>query len=141
MSKLTKDQIRANRIKWLEALESGEYEQVNGEGLRVETLAGPRYCCLGVAAELFTPGEWDGPIRQMSDGRFINEDADVCHDYLDFEETSTDGSPIVALGMNEDDQWDCIYWNDGSGSADAVPLTFFQIAAKMRGRWRLPKEG
>lgn len=37
-----------NQVKWLEALESGDYQQERGT-LR----SGNGYCCLGVAAELF----------------------------------------------------------------------------------------
>lgn len=38
-----------NQLKWIEALESGEYEQGQTCALRVQN----RYCCLGVAEELF----------------------------------------------------------------------------------------
>lgn len=37
--------------KWIEALRSGEYKQ-GQRFLRVDTDEGPRYCCLGVLADL-----------------------------------------------------------------------------------------
>ena len=42
---------------WLEALDSGEYKQGKGS-LCVETKSGPRFCCLGVAADVLGEGEW-----------------------------------------------------------------------------------
>ena len=54
--KLTKNHIR----QWVEALRSGEYKQGNGnlcaEG---ETPNEPRYCCLGVACDIFLDANWE----------------------------------------------------------------------------------
>jgi len=61
--------------KWVEALESGEFEQTEG-ALR----EGDSYCCLGVACEVFrretgrgrwVNPEWGGPLEfRMEDGPF-----------------------------------------------------------------------
>ncbi len=45
----TPEQTKANRAKWIRALESGEYEQ-GQRSLRTE---GDLFCCLGVACDLF----------------------------------------------------------------------------------------
>jgi hypothetical protein len=132
MAKLTEDDVTANRIAWIRALRSGEYDQIQGTGLRVDGA----YCCLGVAAELFTPGEWDGCIRRMPDGRFLNEEADVCHDWMPAYELSNDGSPLAALGMDDELRWLCIGWNDGS-NFDRVARTFPEIADEVAARWGL----
>lgn len=43
---------------WIEALESGKYEQCTG-GLRSEN--GKQYCCLGVACDISNLGEFEMP--------------------------------------------------------------------------------
>lgn len=53
MAKYTKEEIREHRIKWIRALESGRYKQVNG-GLRI----GKKQCCLGVACTVSKLGKW-----------------------------------------------------------------------------------
>lgn len=127
MSKLTKDEIRANRLKWLEALESGEYQQTHGHGLRDK---GGGYCCLGVACEVMGGGEWDGEDYSVGDG------------YIDCEATANDGAPSVLdwMRMSDSARWKCVQWNDGDAGDGVEEHTFLQIAAKMRGRWRLPRE-
>ena len=54
------DEIRQNRIAWIEALESGDYKQ-GQERLRQKNpnYPGWRYCCLGVACDLTDPNEWE----------------------------------------------------------------------------------
>lgn len=47
----TKAQVKENRIRWIEALESGDYEK----GVHVLRDEDDCYCCLGVACELFVP--------------------------------------------------------------------------------------
>lgn len=45
--------------KWLKALRSGEYEQAR-DALRTDDADGvARYCCLGVACEVWTDGKFD----------------------------------------------------------------------------------
>lgn len=48
---LTRAKIRANRKKWIAALRSGKYKQTRGQ-LKNTAGTDPKYCCLGVAAEL-----------------------------------------------------------------------------------------
>jgi hypothetical protein len=43
------------KVKWLEALRSGKYEQARGE-LR----GGDKFCCLGVLCDVVKPGAWNG---------------------------------------------------------------------------------
>jgi len=50
----TEEQRASNRKKWIEALESGEYEQ-GKKRLRTED---DGYCCLGVACDISELGEW-----------------------------------------------------------------------------------
>lgn len=45
-------ELGPNQTKWLEALESGEYQQGTEILCRI-TDQGNKYCCLGVACELF----------------------------------------------------------------------------------------
>lgn len=57
----TYDDIRRNREEWAAALESGDYEQGDGQ-LRSDdstTRDGYRYCCLGVLQHLLDPGALD----------------------------------------------------------------------------------
>jgi len=132
MSKLTKDEVRANRLKWLEALESGEYRQVHGNGLAVNGA----YCCLGVACEVMGGGEWAGREYSFPDGSFVDSDGAG----VDSLARCVSGPLLRWLGMSDDARWACINWNDNTDMEFAAPLTFPEIAQKMRGRWRLPKE-
>ena len=52
--------MNKNALKWVEALESGEYEQG-----RTELHEGEKFCCLGVACELFIQAGGELPIRLM----------------------------------------------------------------------------
>ena len=45
--------LNDNAKKWVAALRSGKYEQAKG-WLR----EGDKFCCLGVACDLFDPDEW-----------------------------------------------------------------------------------
>lgn len=49
----------ANLLKWVEALESGEYQQGRG-ALRNDD---DTYCCLGVACEVSGLGSWTGGMH------------------------------------------------------------------------------
>lgn len=53
------------QTKWLDALESGQFLQTDGE-LRAEDSDGKmRYCCLGVANEVCQLGEnWNDPVLE-----------------------------------------------------------------------------
>jgi hypothetical protein len=43
--------------QWVQALRSGDYKQ-GQNGLRVDEGDGPRFCCLGVLADLIDPDGW-----------------------------------------------------------------------------------
>jgi hypothetical protein len=71
--------MNANAEKWLEALESGEFQQGRGRLRHGERCQEDRYCCLGVACEVYRRetgnGEWvypDGgewfPCFRVGDG-------------------------------------------------------------------------
>jgi hypothetical protein len=47
------EEQRGYFIKWIEALESGEYEQC-----RMTLRKGNQYCCLGVMCDLYDPNGW-----------------------------------------------------------------------------------
>lgn len=61
--------MNTNAKKWVDALLSGEFKQGKGS-LRRDDIDGKRYCCLGVACELFRRetgrGSWD-----PADHRFV----------------------------------------------------------------------
>jgi len=45
--------------KWVEALRSGEYEQGKGILCMDDEISGDwKYCCLGVACDIFVEGDW-----------------------------------------------------------------------------------
>ena len=46
------------QTEWLEALESGEYNQTKSVLCEVDADKYPSYCCLGVASELYPHGKW-----------------------------------------------------------------------------------
>lgn len=68
-----------NARKWVEALRSGEYQQAT-EALRSgDNTRGYRYCCLGVACDLYRQevgGEWVGDDFKDTDGQLM-EDAEL----------------------------------------------------------------
>lgn len=51
---MSKQELGPNQRKWVEALRSGDYQQGRFD-LRTSDNC---YCCLGVACNLFTQGEW-----------------------------------------------------------------------------------
>lgn len=50
--------MNENAKKWVEALRSGEYEQCSKQ-LRKKHRGAYRYCCLGVAADISSLGNWN----------------------------------------------------------------------------------
>ena len=51
---------KTNMQKWIEALESDEYEQTTGSLRNADT-----YCCLGVACDISDMGEWVEDIYKV----------------------------------------------------------------------------
>ena len=59
------------QTEWLEALESGEYDQTKSVLCEVDADKGPSYCCLGVASELYPYGKWvDDPDSEVGEKLF-----------------------------------------------------------------------
>jgi hypothetical protein len=129
--KYSKAEVRANRLRWLAALESGEYEQTDGH-LR----HGDRFCCLGVACDVFDDGEWAAVSRSSPVCEYETQGVRVGVFGVVEKPGPCDegplGPPLRALGMSDRSRRDCYGWND-----NGKPFTF--IAARMRDRWRLPK--
>lgn len=93
--------------RWVEALESGKYEQGMGQ-LRNSN---NRYCCLGVACDVNDPTLWDG----VDMGWYKGEGDEELSDNL-----------LNKLGLTSDDQCNLIDMNDNQRK------TFPEIAAYLR---------
>lgn len=102
---LTAEQM-SNRVKWIEALLSGDYPQGNGKLL---TQLG--YCCLGVAAAALTP-----------DADFIQKTAPQINFLPDDWAESKLG---LSSSKGADDQFIAGTWND------RAEYTFVQIADRV----------
>lgn len=61
------------RKLWIDALRSGEYLQTTGT-LRRNTSDGPRYCCLGVACEVYQKHVGDLEVKPSIFGQMTNFD-------------------------------------------------------------------
>lgn len=53
--------IRNNRTLLADALRSGKYKQTQNQ-LRFRGGVGDGYCCMGVAQDIFAPGEWGSSV-------------------------------------------------------------------------------
>jgi hypothetical protein len=105
--------------KWVEALESGEYQQAQGQ-LKDE---GGGYCCLGVACDLYRKtrkrGRWTPFSFQLRSG--------------ETNDTSLSNLPVKGwLGLDDELEERLISMND-TGS------NFKQIAAYVRKRLKIKK--
>lgn len=140
--------IRANRLRWIEALESGKYQQT------VRRLRDNRgFCCLGVACDVLDSNGW---TRMESVGAGV---------YFGNELTKLPTNIRLALGLKDQDPYlfgtavkggtyyydaqshtareaivgervsaSASWWNDEQG------LSFAEIAAMLREQFKLPKE-
>jgi len=77
--------MQENVEKWVEALESGEFEQTQG-ALR----AGDSYCCLGVACEVYR--------RETGRGRWIQVEYTDTREFLAEDSPFEEGSVAVMPG-------------------------------------------
>ena len=106
--------MNENAQKWVDALRSGKYEQGHGQ-LR----KGDRYCCLGVACDVYIQemggGEWIAGTRRTDDWWFANEktgyDAvlpDIVREWLGLSKNAgeyvLDGQPRALTKLNDDYQ-------------------------------------
>lgn len=78
-------ELGPNQRKWVEALKSGKYEQIQGE-LRILNYGGVinGYCCLGVACDLYDPNLWDDRHHDGNTG----EPSDNVADWLGLHTTN-----------------------------------------------------
>lgn len=126
MTKLNDDMFGPLQRAWLEALESGAYQQTSNF---LKTDRG--FCCLGVACELFAPDQWV---------RVGEEDGHPCHFKF--------GGEVGVLSMQVRDDYGFFNLNGGPhGDASVADrslsmmnddgCTFEEIAAKVRSNPRM----
>lgn len=110
-----------NRLKWIEALESGHYNQGRGYLCRRN-----KYCCLGVAAEILNLPKTPQPGSTEEETFTDPEEAQM----------TCALSPYTRrqLDLSLDQESRCISWNDKHR------YSFSQIAAMLRQEFSLPKE-
>ena len=96
--------------KWVEALESGDFEQGRGR-LRRSVFGNPKYCCLGVADKIFD--------------LHVPENKGVYDDHFQ-----------SFLGISSGHESKYVNMNDGSGSR-GQPASFTEIAAQIRKDYNL----
>ena len=64
------NELNANAQKWVDALRSGKYTQTRG-ALRSDEGNNPKFCCLGVACDLYAKEtSMDGWWRKSKNGEF-----------------------------------------------------------------------
>lgn len=68
-------QLGPNQIRWLEALERGGYRQASGNLCIIEDDGSRCYCCLGVGAQLFCPGQGEEAAQGVK--RVLSYDDDA----------------------------------------------------------------
>lgn len=114
MTNEEKKVIEANRELWLKALKSGEYAKGDTFLNKKDAMGVNRFCCLGVAAEIF---------KSKSTLIDINQGGDVTYDS---NPTSAPQYVIEALGLYSDFGKDSRYYeslasiNDTSNSFEPV---------------------
>lgn len=67
-----------NQLKWLAALESGEYEQ----GTEGFLCMNGKYCCLGVAAEIFKTEQTKVKRSPITEAMLYGEEENVAPQYV-----------------------------------------------------------
>lgn len=118
----TDEEIRANRLAWITALESGKYKQGHG------TLhSADGFCCLGVVCDILTKsGELSRSVYNSTRYMYKTKLAE-------FLRTSLNLRILDALHMDLFQQSACINMND------ALAFDFEMIAKELRAKWNLPK--
>ena len=114
------NELNANAQKWVDALRSGKYTQTRG-ALRSDEGNNPKFCCLGVACDLYAQevgGSW-GPMEQRGYVKFTDPEDNVASDFL---------TPAVT-------KWLGLLWDNGGNVKhsllrlnDSYKYTFAQIA-------------
>jgi hypothetical protein len=124
-----RESVVARRLRWIEALESGEYKQATKNLYCPDEDAGDSYCCLGVACVLMGTGKF------KSDAYRVIDDNGYCICTVGAEGVSAGGEEYALEGFicGESDLFDTLVeMNDNEGR------TFKQIASYLRKRWHLP---
>jgi hypothetical protein len=123
-------QVRANRLAWIEALESGDYIQTTGMLHFFGTDMPDRFCCLGVACDLaYKAGVAQrrqelGCYSYYGDGGSTSATLpDVVIDWLGLD---TDNPTVHAVDGSPEEFHEVTQLNDEAG------FTFAQIAALLR---------
>lgn len=112
----TKAEVRNNRIKWLNALESGKFKQTRGRLSRGAKGGGTEYCCLGVACHLFKGlGRIGLPPGELS----------------------AFGKSVLGMSFDAHDMAQNL--NDGSELRNIKKHSFKEIAAYFRKLWKIRK--
>ncbi len=115
--------IKEHKEKWVAALRSGKYEQVQ-EVLKCDT----GFCCLGVLLDTYDPEGWkDSPDGHLiHTGNKYGERDDYTEGDESFGEASNDSEltkeSLEIFGLTNGQQFDLIGMNDSRGS------TFEEIA-------------
>ena len=111
-------ELGKNQEKWLEALESGRYNQTTGRLARRSNDGSVRYCCLGVACDISGIAKWqrsdDGTLKYAQQ-----------HEELP-------SSVMKRLGIK--DQAGCLLSEDGDIRSDKK-TGFGCLTAMNDGRW------
>lgn len=121
-------ELDQNRLKWIEALESGKYKQAQ---YYLQRQGG--FCCLGVACDIYDPKGWDvipvNDVKQVkykdlssSPPEYINEYFGIIGKYRSDSEEADVELVDVLINMN-----------------DSYGKTFSEIAEYLRDIWELPK--
>lgn len=115
-------------IRWIEALESGGYEQTIGE-LRNQD----RFCCLGVACDVANPNGWEKDV----DGFVFDGE----HNILPMSIAESLGVAIAG-GRLDEEVWSVQPDIDDESSLasanDCGEVTFLDIAAALRDYYEFP---
>jgi hypothetical protein len=126
-------QVRANRLAWIEALESGDYIQTTGMLHRFGTDDVPdQFCCLGVACDLAYKAGVAQRRHQVDRFSYHGDDGDntastlpdVVSDWLGI---STDNPCVWAAVDGSPEEF-----HEVTSLNDVVGLNFAQIAALVR---------
>lgn len=101
-SPYTEEEIAQHRATWIEALRSGEYKQGVNSLCRMGMDGDPRFCCLGVAADLAGVEVMDDFTIPGSNRAYKSTAAAMSGDSFDFEEVSVLPSGAAEwLGLND----------------------------------------
>lgn len=113
---ITPEQLKENRLKWIEALESGKYKRGS---YRLCDGGSNTFCCLGVAREIFNGEEENeaGHLYLTGHLLFLKKES------LSLSDTFGQGGGIQAQ---------LTFLNDTQG------LTFSEIAVILRKHWGFP---